>query len=95
MNKLRVNGWDRWQPIRKGRGTPPWIKLYRNLFSNPEWCELTNSEKGELVSIWILAADKSGTIPNNPKTIMRMAQLDEEPNLKKLIELGFFSEINT
>jgi len=86
---MKVKNWDDWQPVRKGRGTPPWIKLYRNLLSNEEWISLSDSEKGQLVSIWILAADKSGNIPDNPLAVQKMCMLDNKPNLNKFIDLGF------
>jgi uncharacterized phage protein (TIGR02220 family) len=86
---LLINGWERWQTYRSNRGTPPWIKVYRNLLSNQEWALLSDSEKGQLVSIWILAADKKGVIPANGKIIQKMCQLDSQPNISKFIELGF------
>ena len=86
---MKVKDWERWQTYRKDRGTPPWIKVYRNLFSNPEWYELSDAEKGHLISIWILSADKSGEIPDNPKVIQKMCALDNCPNVNKFIELGF------
>jgi hypothetical protein len=86
---LRISNWDVWQTFRKDRGTPPWIKVYRNLLSNPEWVILTDSEKGHLVSIWLLAADKKGTIPSDPKIIQKMCMIESLPNINKFIELGF------
>ena len=86
---MKVINWDKWQTFRKDRGTPPWIKVYRNLLSNEEWVDLTDEEKGQLVSIWLLAADKDGEISDNPKMIQRMAMLDSEPNINKFIELEF------
>jgi len=88
---MEINNWDKWQTFRKDRGTPPWIKVYRNLLSNEQWVDLTDSEKGQLISIWILAADKNGQIPDNPKMIQRMAMLESPPNINKFIELGFLS----
>jgi len=88
---MKITNWEKWQSFRKDRGTPPWIKLHRNLLSNEEWISLTDEEKGQLVSIWMLAADKSGSIPDNKKMVQRMAMLDSEPNINKFIELGFMS----
>lgn len=88
---IKITRWDEWQTFRKDRGTPPWIKLYRNLLSNEEWVSLSDSEKGQLVSMWILAADKNGEIPENTKMIQRMAMLDSQPNINKFIELGFMT----
>ena len=86
---LRIKNWSLWQTYRKDRGTPPWIKIYRNLLSNPEWVSLTDSEKGQLTSIWILAADKGGAIPDDPVVIQKMCMLDTAPNINKFIDLGF------
>jgi len=88
---LEVSNWDKWQTFRKDRGAPPWIKVYRNLLSNEQWVSLSDKEKGQLVSIWILAADKEGKISDNPAMIQRMAMLDSKPNINKFIDLGFLA----
>ncbi len=88
---LSVVNWDRWQSYRKDRGTPPWIKVYRNLLTNVEWSNLSDAEKGQLISIWIVAADKKGIIPSDPKILRKFCQLDDAPNIRKFIELGFLS----
>ena len=85
----KIANWDKWQSFRKDRGAPPWIKIHRNLLSNEDWVSLSDSEKGQLVSIWMLAADKNGEIPSSGKLIARMCMLDESPNINKFIELGF------
>lgn len=90
---LYVCNWDKWQTYRKDRGTPPWIKVHRNLLSNPEWSLLTDAEKGQLVSIWIVAADKKGVISSSSRILMKICQLDDEPDISKFIELGFLSAV--
>ena len=86
MKYLKIKDWDEWQSYRKDRGTPPWIKVYRNLFSNPKWARLTDAEKGQLTSLWILAADNNGLISSDALVLKKVAQLDSEPNLQKFIE---------
>ena len=88
---MKVCNWDKWQSFRKDRGAPPWIKIHRNLMSNEQWVELSDAEKGQLVSIWMLAADKDGVIPDSDTMIQKMAMLDSKPNINKFIELGFLS----
>jgi len=88
---MQIRNWDKWQTFRKDRGAPPWIKIYRNLLSNEEWVSLSDADKGHLISIWILAADKNGVIPDNPKMIQRMCMLETLPNINKFIELGFLT----
>lgn len=90
MKYLKIRNWTQWQTYRKDRpGAPPWIKVHRNLMSNPDWAVLTDSEKGQLVSIWILAADRDGKIPNDANLIRKMCQLDDQPNIIKFTDLGF------
>jgi hypothetical protein len=86
---MKISKWDTWQTYRSDRSTPPWIKVYRNLLSNPEWVSLSDSEKGQLVSMWILGADKSGTIPDDPRLIQKMCMLDDAPDIAKFADLGF------
>ena len=86
---LKIRNWDRWQSYRRDRGQPPWIKVHRNLMRNPEWVELTDAQRGQLVSIWLLAADSDGQIPSDPKMIQRLCYMDKQPNLKVLTEQGF------
>jgi len=89
MGSLFVANWEDRQTYRKDRGAPPWIKVYRNLFTNKKWAKLSDAEKGQLVSIWILAADDWGRVENDPAFVRRVCMLDEEPDLNKFIELGF------
>ena len=74
--KIRFKGWDEHQSYRKDRGTPPWIKVYRKIFTSHKWAVLTDEQKGQLVSMWIAAADDNGCLPAEPKIIMKIAQLD-------------------
>jgi len=52
---------------------------------------LTDAEKGQLVSIWIIAADKKGIIPDDVRIIQKICMLDNAPNVNKFIELGFLT----
>lgn len=85
---MKVNDWDTWQTFRKDRGSPPWIKLHRTLMTSPKWAALTDAEKGQLVSLWIAAADTNGVLPDSPTVLRKICQLDQEPNVKKFIDLG-------
>ena len=88
MKKLKVHDWEFWQTYRKDRGTPPWIKVHRCLLSDAKWASLGDHEKGHLVSMWLLAADRDGIIPNDAKLIKKLCMLDNEPDINKFIMLG-------
>ena len=89
MDKLRIRNWDKWQSYRKDRGQPPWIKIHREVMRNPDWVALTDSQRGQLVSIWLLAADHNGVIPASPEIIMKLCYMEKRPDIKLFIDHGF------
>ena len=96
MRTLTVTNWTRWQSYRSDRGQPPWIKVHRTLLRNPEWTTLTNAERGQLVQIWILAADKGGVIEvpdyvSMETFIKGVCCMNEDVDLEVLRRLGFIS----
>lgn len=91
MNHIQITNWDKWQTYRKDRGQPPWIKVHRRLLRNEEWVDLTDSERGQLVAMWLLAADHDGLIPASPQKIQKLCFMTEPPNLNKFISLGFMT----
>lgn len=86
---LRVRNWDKWQSYRKDRGTPPWIKLHRCVLRDPDWVALTAAQKGQLVCLWLLAADREGELPDDPALIKKLCIMEEEPDLNFFIARGF------
>ena len=86
---LKVRNWDKWQSYRKDRGQPPWIKVHRALLRDPGWVALTDDQKGHLVSIWMLAADRGGEIPSSPTIIRKLCYLDTDPDLEVFVYHGF------
>jgi hypothetical protein len=89
MSDLKIKNWDKWQSYRADRGQPPWIKVHRDLMRRPEWVQLSDAQRGHLVCIWMLAADRNGVIPSNPALIRKLCFLDAEPDLQALVSLGF------
>ena len=87
--QLKIRNWDKWQSYRKDRGQPPWIKIHRCVMRNPEWVSLTDAERGQLVSMWLLAADANGVVPATPETIKRLCYMDTAPDIEKYKRLGF------
>jgi hypothetical protein len=89
MKDVYIHDWNKHQSYRGDRGQPPWIKIHRSVVRHPKWVQLTDAERGQLVSIWILAADRDGAIQGCPKTIRKLAMIDDEPDLERFISLGF------
>jgi len=92
MEYLKIRNWDKWQTYRADRGQPPWIKIHRRVMRNPEWVSLSDAERGQLVAIWLLAADHDGVIPASPEVIQRLCFLDTIPNLNKFTDLDFIED---
>ena len=89
---IRIKDWEKIQSCRNDRGAPPWIKVHRSLLSNPKWAQLSDAEKGQIVSLWIVAADNNGELPDDPNVIRKMCQLDDIPDINKFKELGFLED---
>ena len=92
MSGYKIRNWDKWQSYRKDRGAPPWIKVHKVLLGNSEWAQLTDSEKGQLVSMWIVASNKDGELPGNPSLLKKICLLDDEPNIVRFLDLGFLEK---
>lgn len=86
---IRVRNWEKWQSYRSDRGQPPWIKVHRRLAQDPSWVALTDAQRGQLVCMWILAADRDGKLPSDRRLIARMCLLETEPDLEVFVSLGF------
>jgi len=92
MEYLKIRNWDKWQTYRNDRGQPPWIKVHRRIRMNPEWVELSDCERGQLVAIWLLAADKEGAIPASSEMIKKLCFMQKPPDLNKFMDLGFIED---
>ena len=86
---IKVRNWGRWQSYRSDRGQPPWIKVHRALMRDPNWVALSDAMRGQLVAIWLLAADRDGVIPTSASLIKKLCFMDSEPDLNMLKDKGF------
>jgi hypothetical protein len=91
MEYIQITNWDKWQSYRKDRGHPPWIKIHRRVMRNPEWVSLSDGERGQLVAMWLLAADHNGVIPAPAAVVQKLCFMSETPNLHKFHTLGFLA----
>lgn len=89
MDQLRVHNWDKWQTYRRDRGQPPWIKVHREVSRHFDWLCLSDAQRGQLLAIWILAADRDGMVPADPKILQRVCGMSSEPDVNMMIDKGF------
>ena len=92
---LTVIEWGKWQNYRRDRGQPPWVKVYRRLQRNSKWVSLTDAQRGQLVSIWMLAADHDGVIAAPAGTLEafvgRVCALSEPLDMAPIARAGFIT----
>lgn len=62
---------------------------------NAKWVALTDAERGQIVSMWLLAADDNGSLPFSAELIQKICYMDNPPDLNKFIKLEFLSEIES
>ena len=86
---IRVRNWEKWQTYRRDRGQPPWIKVHRALMRDPNWVRLSDAERGQLVALWIIAADRDGELPDCGKLLRKLCYMEGEPDLQLFEQLGF------
>lgn len=86
---MRIVDWEIWQTYRKDRGQPPWIKVHRRLLRNLKFLRMSDAEKGHLQSMWLLAADHEGWIPNDAEDIKELCHLKKAPDLELFVDKGF------
>jgi len=92
MQMLTVHDWDTHQSYRSDRGQPPWIKIHRAIIRHHKWAKLSDAERGQLVAIWILAADQDGRIPADARLVRKLCYMDDDPNLERFVALGFLDD---
>ena len=89
---LSVRNWDKWQSYRRDRGQPPWIKVHRCIMRDLDWVMMTDAQRGQLVAMWLLAADHDGVIPASPVAVQKLCHMNSEPDLKFFIDQGFLCD---
>ena len=89
---LKVRNWDRWQSYRSDRGQPPWIKLHRSLLKDWDFMSLSDSERGQLMCLWILAAERNGLVPDDELALRKLLLTSDSIPLAKFLSLQFLEK---
>ena len=89
---LTVPNWAKWQSYRKDRGAPKWIKAHLCALRNPKWVALSDAQRGQIVTIWMLASEEDGKIDVPSGTlevyIQRVGLMSSVPDLASLETAG-------
>ena len=73
---MKVKNWRKFQVYKNRR--PPWIKLHRDLLEKREWVELDPGAAKLLISLWILAAEADGELPDATNIAWRLRMPEKE-----------------
>lgn len=74
---LRVKNWGELQHYSKRR--PSWIKLYARLLLDDRFTELSESERGQLMMIWVVASQSSRfTVDVETNKVVPVIAFDEK-----------------
>ena len=68
--RYRIKGWKKFQHFKDRK--PPWIKLYRDLLDDMDWHELDGDSAKALVSLWLIASENEGELPEPRKLAFRL-----------------------
>jgi len=89
---LRISKWAEYQSYRRDRGQPPWIKVHRKIMRNTGWVEMTDTERGQLIAMWLLAADRDGIIPSDPAMVQKLCFMSSPPDMQRFKMLEFLED---
>ena len=82
MNYFRIRNWSTYQHY--ANRAPIWIKLYTNQIDDPsgDWSRLTDTQRGQLIGLWMLAAKTGNCIPYNADLIADEIMASEPVDLQ-------------
>jgi hypothetical protein len=88
---LRVIDFEKLQHYRDRK--PPWIKLYRDLWSDPRFFDLNETERYFLISFYIVASQTDNRIPENPAWLKKEMATTKPIPIARLIEAGWIERV--
>ena len=91
MGYLKIKNWEEYQHYKDRN--PPWIKLHVKTLNDRAFTDLSSSNRGLLIQLWILASENEGQISNDLEEIKyRLRDTNiKQKDLNSLIEKGFLS----
>jgi len=84
---LSVKNWEEFQQYKDR--DPKWIKLHRDILTDYEFDQLTETQQLHLIKIWLLASKLDNQIPNDAIWIGRQIGAKSKVDVKQLVTSGF------
>lgn len=86
---IRIKNWAKFQHFKDRK--PPWVKLYRDLLDDIEWHKLDGKAAKLLVSLWLIASEFDGALPDTETLAFRL-RLSEKDVLDAISKLSHWLE---
>lgn len=87
MKFLRIRNFERFQHYRDRR--PPWIKLYRDLWNDPRFFELSEADRYFLISFFVIASQNDNKVPPNQSWLKREMATRKGVPIDRLLASGW------
>ncbi len=88
MNQFfRIANFEKYQHYKDRK--PPWIKLYREVLSEPKFFALTDAERYYLIGLFILASQHDNRLPYNDEWLKVELKTTKQIPVAKLLQLGW------
>jgi len=72
---IKIKNWEKFQHFKDRK--PLWVKLYRDLLDDIEWHLLDPLAAKTLVSLWLLASENDGDLPDIKVIAFRLRQTEK------------------
>ncbi len=90
MQYLKVRNFEKFQHYKDRR--PIWIKLWRDLWNDPRFFELSEQERYFLISLFVVASQNDNKIPCDQRWLKRELATTKTIPVGRLMDLGWLEE---
>jgi len=87
MEFFQIRNFEKYQHYKDRR--PPWVKLYRDLWQDPNFFGTKSVQKLYIIGFFTLASETENRIPADTQWIQSRLGILEPPDFKALIKSGF------
>jgi hypothetical protein len=88
---FKVRNFEKFQHYKNSN--PTWIKLYVGVLHDYDFSLLSDTERLQVLLIWLLAAKTGNRVPWDEKWVQREIKTDAPVNLNSLKEKGFIEAL--
>jgi len=92
MQYIRIKSYEQYQHYKERN--PPWIKLHIEILSGRTWVMLDDASRVLAITLMLLASKNDNKIPCDKAYLQRVAYLNGEPDLSRLLEMQFIEVID-